>query len=49
MLWVYSFVAILLALPGAIVGVLILMERYSEWRSNHAKKERQSTGRNHAR
>lgn len=39
MLWVYSFITLLLALPGAVVGVLTLLERYSKWRSNHAKKE----------
>ncbi len=38
MMWVYSFVAVLLALPGAAIGVLTLVEQYSKWRSNHAKK-----------
>jgi hypothetical protein len=37
---VYAFVTLLLALPGAAVGVLALMERYNKWRSEHAKKER---------
>lgn len=39
MTWVYSFIALLLALPGAVVGILTLMEQYNKWRSNHAKKE----------
>lgn len=38
MTWIYSFIAVLLALPSAMVGILSLMERYSKWRSNHAKK-----------
>ena len=38
MMWVYSFAAVLLALPGAVVGILTLVEYYSKWRSNHAKK-----------
>jgi hypothetical protein len=40
MMWVYSFIMLLLALPGAVVGVLTLLERYNNWRSNYAKKER---------
>ncbi|EFH85410.1 hypothetical protein Krac_6630 [Ktedonobacter racemifer DSM 44963] len=36
----YPFIAVLLALPGAIVAMLTLIERYTKWRASHAKKER---------
>ena len=39
-MWIYSFLTVLLALPGAIGGILTLTERYNKWRSDHAKKER---------
>lgn len=38
MMWVYSLAIVLLSVPGAVVGVLTLVERYKKWRSNHAKK-----------
>jgi hypothetical protein len=39
MTWVYSIVTVLLALPGAVVGVLTLVEQYNKQRSDHAKKK----------
>jgi hypothetical protein len=38
MMWVYSIITTLLALPGAVVGVLTLLEQYNKRRSDHAKK-----------
>lgn len=37
---IFPFIAVLLALPSAIVAMLTLIERYTKWRANHAKKER---------
>lgn len=38
MTWVYSIMTVLLALPGAVVGVLTLVGQYHKRRSDHAKK-----------
>lgn len=38
MMWVYSIITIVLALPGAVVGVLTLVEQYNKRGSDHAKK-----------
>jgi len=38
MLWIYSITALLLAVPGAIVSTLILVDRYHKRRAHHAKQ-----------
>jgi|GEM_PF-2586909 len=40
MMWVcvYSSLTVLLALPGAVVGILTLVEQYHKRRADHAKK-----------
>jgi hypothetical protein len=37
MLWIFSLTALVLAVPGAIVSTLILVDRYHKRRAQHAK------------
>jgi hypothetical protein len=37
-LWIFSITALVLAVPGAIVSTLILVDRYHKQRSKHAEK-----------
>ena len=38
MLWIYSLVTLVLAIPGAVVSSLMLIERGRKRRGNHASK-----------
>jgi len=38
MLWIYSLATIVLAIPGAVVSSLMLIERGRKRRENHAGK-----------
>jgi hypothetical protein len=38
MVWIYSLTAIVLAIPGTIVSVLVLIEHGREKKENHANK-----------
>jgi len=38
MLWIYSIAAVVLAVPGAMASILILVDRYRKRRSKHVEK-----------